>query len=299
MLVALALSIVPAVAVGWFVSSRVLGTVDRALADVEATDRERRRRLDEVVHELRTPLAIAGTNLELAADDPSLDDDTADLIDAARRANERMGRTVDDLADHGRLAVDLDGASLDVVTEARAVVAEHLGPARARGVDVRIDVPDRVPLVVGDRAALHTALGNICSNAVRLAPQGSVITVSCGEHAGWVWASVLDEGPGMPSHLHARAFERGWRGRHDRDRDPSDGRGLGLTISRQLVESNGGLVTIDSEEGSGSVFTVWLPARPDATPDAVTTADRLHPAVRPWQAARADAMGRAGTRAPT
>jgi signal transduction histidine kinase len=286
MLVALGLSIVPAVAVGWFVSSRVLGTVDRALADVEATDRERRRRLEEVVHELRTPLAIAGTNLELAAGDRTLDGDTRELIDAARRANERMRRTVDDLADHGRLAVDLDGSSVDVVTEARAVVAEHLGPARTRGVDVRLDAVDAVPAVSGDRAAVRTALGNICSNAVRLAPQGSVITVSCGAHAGWVWAAVTDQGPGLPAHLHARAFERGWRGRHDRDRDrdrSAESRGLGLTISRQLVEANGGIVTIDSEEGDGSTFTVWLPARPDADTDDVVAADRLHPAVTPWQ----------------
>jgi signal transduction histidine kinase len=284
MLVALALSVVPAVGVGWFVSSRVLTTVDRALADVDATDRERRRRLDEVVHELRTPLAIAGTNLELAAGDPTLDGDTAGLIEAARRANERMRRTVDDLADHGRLAVDVDGASVDVVAEARAIAAEHLGPARARGVDVRLDAPDRLPPVVGDRAAVRTALGNICSNAVRLAPQGSVITLSCGEHEGWVWTSVADEGPGLPAHLHPRAFERGWRGRHDRDRERSpDTRGLGLTISRQLVEANGGLVTIDSEEGTGSTFTVWLPARPDAAPDDVLAPDRLHPAIRPWR----------------
>jgi signal transduction histidine kinase len=284
MLVALGLSIVPAVAVGWFVSSRVLGTVDQALADVEAKDRERRRRLDEVVHELRTPLAIAGTNLELAAADPALADDTVDLIDAARRANERMRRTVDDLADHGRLAVDLDGASVDVVTEARAVVAEHFGPARARGIDVRLVAPDPLLPVAGDRAAVRTALGNVCSNAVRLAPRGSVITVSCGELAGWVWAAVSDEGPGLPAHLHARAFERGWRGRHDRDREPTaETRGLGLTISRQLVEANGGLLTIDSEEGAGSTFTVWLPARPDAAPDDVVAADRIHPARRPWQ----------------
>ena len=285
MLVALALSVIPAIGVGWFVSSRVLGTVDRALAEVDATDRERRRRLDEVVHELRTPLAITGTNLELAASDPGLGDDTADLIDAARRANERMGRTVDDLAAHGRLAVDVDGASLDVATEARAVAAEHVGPARARGLDVRLDVPDWLPPVVGDRAAVHTALGNICANAVRLAPQGSVITVSGGEDAGWVWAAVTDQGPGLPAHLHSRVFERGWRGRHDRDRDRSAGtRGLGLTISRQLIEANGGLITIDSEEGIGSTFTVWLPGRADAVAGAVATDDRLHPTIRPWRA---------------
>lgn len=283
MLVALAVSIVPAVAVSWFVSARVLGAVDRALAEVEATERERRRRLDEVVHELRTPLAIAGTNLELAGSDPGLDGDTARLIDAALRANERMRRTVDDLAEHGRLAVDPDGDGLDLVHEARVVVAEHAGPAMARGVALRLDLATRTIRVAGDRGAARTALGNIVSNAVRLAPRGSEIVVACGVHAGWAWAAVGDQGPGLPPRLHARVFERGWRGRHDRDRDHGSGeRGLGLTISRQLVEANGGAVTVDSEEGAGSTFTIWLPTGPDVRTDDVLAADGVHPAARPW-----------------
>ena len=66
MFVALGVAVVPAMAAGWIVSGRMLIDVDRALADVDAIEQERRRRLDEVVHELRTPLAVAGTNLELS-----------------------------------------------------------------------------------------------------------------------------------------------------------------------------------------------------------------------------------------
>ncbi len=121
---------------------------------------------------------------------------------------------------------------------------------------------------------------------MRLAPGGSTITLSCGELAGWAWAAVSDEGPGIPSRLHAHVFARGWRGRHDSDRDRSSApgqRGLGLTISRQLTEAHGGVLTIESEEGLGSTFTVWLPiAPPEALADAVVHHDRLHPAARPW-----------------
>ncbi|MCU0261699.1 MAG: HAMP domain-containing histidine kinase, partial [Ilumatobacteraceae bacterium] len=242
MLVALAVSVVPALGVGWFVSQRLLRGVEAAQAEVEAAERERRRRLDEVVHELRTPLAVTATNLELASSDPHLDADTLHLIDAARRATERMGRTVDDLAEHGHLVVDPDGGSFDVAVEARSVAVEHTGPARARGLQIRVVGPERLGPSEGDRSAVRTALGNLLSNAVRLAPQGSTITVATGEHVGWRWAAVVDEGPGLPAQLHAAAFERGWRGRHDRDRDRADEpgeRGLGLTISRQLVEANG------------------------------------------------------------
>jgi len=285
MFVALGASIVPAIAVGWIVSARMLGTVEKALAEVDGIEQERQRRLDEVVHELRTPLAVAGTNLELAADDPALDAETGRLIDAARRAADRMRRTVDDLAEHGRLAVDRSG-TLDLAAEARAVAAEQAGPARARSLHVLTAGATSLEVPAVDRAAVRTALGNLAANAVRLAPSGSAITISCGEFAGWAWAAVSDEGPGIPARLHASVFERGWRGRHDRDRDRSvspDQRGLGLTISRQLAEAHGGLLTIDSEEGAGSSFAIWLPVAPDADVADVADSDRLHPISRPWQ----------------
>lgn len=282
MIVALAIAVVPSIAVAWVVSSRLMGSVDEAMAAAERQELERRRRLDEVIHELRTPLAVAGTNLELAADDPDVSDDTQRLIDAARRAADRMRRTVDDLAEHGRLSVSTkDG--LDLAAEARAVVAEHTGPARARGIHLRAVGEGRLALPEGDRAAVRTALGNLASNAVRLAPGGSTITVSFGHHEHWAWAAVTDEGPGLAPKLHARVFTRGWRGRHDADRDRGDQqRGLGLTISRQLIEAHGGLLTVESEEGLGSTFTVWLPLDPDASERLIVQADRLHPAARPW-----------------
>ena len=289
MLAALGLTVLPAMAVAWFASGRLRRTVDLALADVEAKattkEEERRRRLDEVIHELRTPLAVAGTNLELAASDPAIGPDTARLVDAARRAADRMRRTVDDLAEHGRLAVTRADV-LDLAAEARAVVAEHTGPARARGIHLQVGGASVLGWPAGDRAAVRTALGNLTSNAVRLAPSGSSIVVSCGEHGVWAWVAVTDEGPGLPPGLHERVFERGWRGRHDRDRDRSPDpvrRGLGLTITRQLTEAQGGLITLDSEEGAGSTFTIWLPLTDDAAESDVIADDRLHPTVRPWR----------------
>ena len=235
-----------------------------------------------MIHELRTPLAIAGTNLELAASDPTVADDTQKLIDAARRAADRMRRTVDDLAEHGRLSVSTK-EGLDLAAEARAVVAEHAGPARARSIHIVAVGEHRLPIPEGDRAAVRTALGNLTSNAVRLAPGGSTITVSSGRFDDWAWAAVSDEGPGIASRHHANVFARGWRGRHDRDRDGgSEQRGLGLTISRQLTEAHGGVLTIDSDEGLGTTFTVWLPLVGGALPVDVIDPDRLHPAARPW-----------------
>ena len=143
---------------------------------------------------------------------------------------------------------------------------------------------DPITVPTADRAATQTALGNFVANAVRLAPRGSAIDVDWGELQGWAWIAVTDEGPGLPNRLHARVFERGWRGRHDRDRAGTNGSGgLGLTIARQVTEAQGGLVTLESEEGGGSTFALWLPLGHDAEAADILAADGVHPAVHPWR----------------
>jgi signal transduction histidine kinase len=146
----------------------------------------------------------------------------------------------------------------------------------ARGV-----LPTIVPSV--DPAAVRIAIGNFLSNAVRLAPAGSSVSVDWGPSGSWAWLAVSDEGPGLAPHHHSRVFERGWQGSHDRHRANGSGEaGLGLTISRQLTEAQGGAVTVDSEEGRGSTFTIWLPLEPAADRRQVVSPDQIHPAIRPW-----------------
>jgi signal transduction histidine kinase len=272
------IALVPAGAAAWVVASRVQRTVAHADAEVKAADDERQSSLQEVVHELRTPLAVLGTNLELAAG--QVDAPSGRYIEAARRAVTRMGRTVDDLSEHGRLSVEPGLKPVDLAVIAEAGVAEHVGPGQSRGVQVTLAGSGPVLVTSVDPAAVRTTLGNLLSNSVRLAPWGSQVTVDWGEHQGWGWISVSDQGPGLAPHLHARSFERGWQGSHDRDRP--GGTGLGLTIARQLTEAQGGLVTLDSDEGAGSTFTVWLPVGVDAIKSDVVEADQVHPVARPW-----------------
>jgi signal transduction histidine kinase len=278
------LALIPALVVAWVGAGRVRRVIDQARAEVETADEERRSRLQEVVHELRTPLAVMGTNLELAVVEAEGSPGAAGYIDAAHRAVGRMARTIDDLAGHGRLAVEQEDGPVDLGLIAEAAVAEHAGPARARGINVEVTgaVPTTVPSV--DPAAVRTAIGNFLGNAVRLAPRGSSVEVDWGELGRWAWIAVTDQGPGLPLHLHARVFERGWRGQHDRDRADVNGEaGLGLTIARQLTEAQGGAVTLESEEGGGATFTVWLPLEQGAVPRTVVAADRVHPAAMPWR----------------
>ena len=282
-LLAPALALFPALVVAWVVAGRVRRVVAQARAEVEAADVERRSRTQEVVHELRTPLAVMGTNLELAALEAGHEPGAAGYIEAARRAVSRMARTVDDLAGHGGLAVEQGNGPVDLADLAESAVAEHFGPARARGVNVELIGASLTTVPSVDPAAVRIAIGNFLSNAVRMAPQGSSVGIDWGRLDGWAWIAVIDEGPGLAPHLHARVFERGWQGHHERERGMGNGEaGLGLTIARQLTEAQGGAVTVESEEGGGAVFTVWLPVEIGADPRAVIAPDRIHPASRPW-----------------
>jgi signal transduction histidine kinase len=278
------LALLPTLVIGWALAGRVRRIVDDSERSIEAADEQRRRQVEEVVHELRTPLAVMGTNLELAADEVEAGTAPSGYIEASRRAVERMARTVDDLAGHGALAVEEEAGPVDLAALAQMVVSEHVGPSRAHGIHVVTTGKSGTMVPAADPAAVGTAVGNFLANAVRLAPRGSRISVDWGEVGGWAWIAVTDEGPGLAPHFHARAFERGWQGPHDRDRVGSNGEaGLGLTIARQLTEAQGGAVTLESEEGGGATFTVWLPLHHGADPDSVVAADRVHPVIRPWR----------------
>jgi signal transduction histidine kinase len=273
--------LIPAVGLAWLVAGRVQRFVDDTKLAVETADDERRRRLQDVVHELRTPLAVMGTNLELATGEDGLEG--AGYIEAARRAVDRMARAIDDLEGHGRLSVERSGSPVDLAVLAAAAVIEHIGPGLARGVHVVVGGSPSVAVPSADPGAVQTAIGNFLSNAVRLAPRGSTVRVDWGEVGGWAWISVGDEGPGLPQHLHVRAFERGWQGPHDRDRESRGEAGLGLAIARQMTEAQGGVVTLESEEGGGSVFSVWLPCDRGADQGLVVASDGVHPLMHPWR----------------
>jgi signal transduction histidine kinase len=292
-LVALAGAVVPIAGLAWLASGWLLRARTEApdgAAPAEppvapppppASDGERRRHLQDLAHELRTPLAVTATNLDLAATSPRLDEELAARLAAARRGVERMARTVDDLSAHGRLAPAVETGAVDLVAEVEMLAAEQAGPARLHRVSLAVRAPSQLE-VRADEQAVRTAVGNLLANAVRLAPAGSVIDLACGSHEDWAWIAVRDEGPGLPPEDHERAFRRYWRGRYETDRDPgaphgdAAPRGLGLTIARQVVEAQGGHVTVRSAVGVGSTFVVWLPRSPDARTERVVAADGVH-----------------------
>jgi signal transduction histidine kinase len=292
---ALGFLFVASLGVGWIVAGRVLAPIGRITAvarDIQATDLSRRialsgppdelrdladtfdamlgriddafqgqrRFIQEASHELRNPLAVMRTNLEVALDDPdATTDDLRRTAAVVCGTVERMSRLVEDLLAYARPGSPTREHERVVLADlVDETVAEFTAPAEARGVELRLEHDPGVD-VLGDRTALKQALANLVDNAVRLSPPGSAITVSSTATDGWARLLVADAGPGIPAADQQAVFQRFWRGTGQPGGDDKRS-GLGLTIVRQIAESHGGHVAVASEPGVGSTFVIWLPA---------------------------------------
>jgi signal transduction histidine kinase len=283
--------------IGWLVAGRVLRPIDRITAvarEIGATDLSRRIRLDgpddelhrladtfddmlgrlersaraqrtfveDASHELRNPLAVMRTSLDVALADPADTEGLRTAAEVSRRAADRMTRTVDDLvafvrneAEHPtRDPIELGPLVVETCEEYRALAFERT---------VSIATVTEPALVVEvDRDAVKRALANLLANAVRVAPAGSTIRTGAGRLPGWVWLGVRDLGPGIPPDEQPLVFRRAWR--DGRPVTPGESRGIGLALVRQIAEAHGGTVSVTSAVGAGASFIIWLPARGDA-----------------------------------
>lgn len=236
---------------------RVLAdTIDGMLGRLDAAFSAERRLVADVSHELRNPVAVIQANVEaVLADEHAAPADRREATAVVTRATTRMSRLLDDLlASARRRSTAFADADVDIAALAGSVVREHAALAAARALRLELRAAAG-PVVYADQAALERALANLVSNAVRLAPEHSTITVSMGSRQGWVWVAVTDQGPGISADQRLRVFDRFHRGAN------STGTGLGLAIARQIVESHDGRLLLAEATGPGSTFVVWLPER--------------------------------------
>ncbi len=296
---ALASVFLGSLAVGWYVAGLVLRPIGRISAvarEITATDLSRRielggssdelrdladtfdemlDRLDEAFegqsrfvqeasHELRNPLAVLRTNLDVVMADPeSGPEDFRAAGRVALRAAERMSVLVDDLllyAHHER--PDSRREPIDMGTVVGETVEDFAAAASRSGVVLDHDRTAGLE-VVGDAVSLRRAVANLLSNAIRVSEGGGTVRVLVGRDEEMVWASVVDHGPGIAVGDIDRVFQRFWRGDQASSREVGRS-GLGLAIVRQIAEGHGGRSTVRSVEGEGATFTLWLPRYVDS-----------------------------------
>lgn len=235
---------------------RLAVTLNDMLARLDRAGARQRAFVSDAAHELRSPLASARTQLEVAA---KLDAGTpaGSLAEEVLIDVERLGRLVDDLLLLARLD-EAPGRRLEHV-DLGQLAAEVVGRyATAARVPVTLRAPSGGTVVSGDAAGLRRVLVNLVDNAERYARDAvSVEVVPAGAA---VALTVTDDGPGIPATDRERVFDRFTRVDSDRARG-SGGAGLGLSIVRELVRAHGGTVTLeDAEPGLRAV--VLLPGQP-------------------------------------
>jgi signal transduction histidine kinase len=213
-------------------------------------------------HELRTPLAaVYGSVRTLRRGDDLGEENRQLLLSIIERETERLTAIVGQIL----LADQLESDSFEVGSEAcdlKELVDEVVRSARVRapdGISVQVDAHPELPCVRADEDKLRQVLVNLVENAIKYSPEGGNVVVSLDVNNGHGRIVVRDPGIGIPPADHQRIFEKFTR------LDPGlsrgvGGTGLGLYITRELLERMGGTISVDSIPGAGSAFTVELPA---------------------------------------
>ena len=232
-------------------------TADRHL------DRLRDAFVAAVSHELRTPLTSMSGFLEMLGDEEQgLSASGRTYLSVIRRGTGRLQRIVEDLllvAQIGADRLELNPAPADLAGLATATVEAALPAAADKGIELSLDVADRLPLDA-DAERLGQVLDNLVSNALKFTSAGGSVVVKASNGAGNVHIEVADTGIGIPRDELGQLFSRFYRA-STATRRAIPGTGLGLVIARAIVAGHGGTISLDSSEGKGTRVAVTLPMR--------------------------------------
>ncbi len=251
------------------------GAVLISFTDVTEREQANQMRRDfvaNVSHELKTPLASLMGFIETlkgpAKDDP---DAQQKFLKIMQDQSERMSRLVSDLLSLSKIELleHTPPTSVTDLSEAMTTIIEGLHTQiESKNITVRRDMDDVIP-VLGDTEALTQVFQNLLENAVKYGHQGTTVTIRCKSYGPGsqgmrrlgrpsVAISIIDQGDGIPREHIPRLTERFYRVDAARSRELG-GTGLGLAIVKHIVNRHRGVLTIDSEVGRGSTFTVYLP----------------------------------------
>jgi len=237
-------------------------TLNAMLDRLELGVEEKHRLIADASHELRTPLAVMRAELDVTLRGDELTHHARAVLESVREEVGRMGRTIDNIltlaeVDEGRLGLLPQRVGIRDAIDAAVRPLQPLADAK----HLQLDVGGTGCQAQADPHRLHQAISNFVENAIKYThPDGHVrVTAWCS--AEEVGVTVADDGPGIPPEACAHIFDRFYRVDGSRGRD-NGGSGLGLAICREIAGAHGGRVSVDSEEGAGSTFTLALPRDP-------------------------------------
>jgi len=216
----------------------------------------------QATHELRTPLTNILLYVETALDegpkDPAVQAKCLNVINQESRRLERIVGDILSVAEieAGSFTVRKDDVRLDVLFEELQI--DYDAQAREKQIDLRFDLPPKLPVLHGDRDKIVLALHNLLGNALKYTPAGGQVTVNVETDDNELAVQVVDTGIGISEDDAERIFEKFCRAKDDRVSEIT-GSGLGLALAREVVRLHGGDITVQSELDKGSTFTLTLP----------------------------------------
>ena len=230
---------------------------------LQRSENLRQKMVMDVAHELRTPLMIQQSHLELLLD--KINELTPQQLEIIYDQNLLLGRLVKDLqllavAEAKELPIERTDASIKELLQG---VAEHVRPALAeKEIRLEVKVSEALPTLCIDRQRIEQVLLNLLDNAKRYAPEKSTIQLQAERKETEIIISVVDQGPGIAAEDLPLLFERFYRADKSRSRQ-SGGFGLGLAIAKHLIEAHGGKIWAENNSSStGAVFRFVLPMEP-------------------------------------
>jgi two-component system, OmpR family, sensor kinase len=247
--------------------AQLINAFNETLSRLEGLFTTQRRFVADVSHELRTPLTVIKGEIGLIRRFGQVDEESLANVEGEV---DRLTRLVGDLlllaqAESGRLPMDMRPVELDTIL---LEVFQQMRTLAGEKVQLHISEIDQVQ-VTGDRDRLKQVLVNLVGNAIQYTPPGGSVTLSLQQSNGQARLIVSDTGPGIPAQDLPHIFERFYRGERSRKRTTgtqSSGFGLGLSIAYWIVRNHGGSIEVNSREGQGTIFCIWLPTYSPAAP---------------------------------
>ena len=240
---------------------RLAATFNEMISKLEQAFERERRFTADASHELKTPLAVLRGDIEVALRRDRPAEEYKRVLASSLEEIARLTKLADDLltlarSDAGERVLELEPVRLDsLATEAHAFIQPL---AAASGIALKHEAPSSPVVIEGDAKRLKQLLVNLLDNAIKYTPPGGSARLRLSVEDSSALIEVSDTGRGIPEDALPRIFERFYR-----QSDPKDSRvtgfGLGLAISKWIVDAHNGSIEVESESGRGSRFTVRLP----------------------------------------
>jgi len=230
---------------------------NRMARNLRESEEIRQRMISDIAHELRTPLTVLSGKVEAITD--GVYEPTEEKLHEIQEELNLLNRLVEDLRELTLAEADeleLNRSPVSLVHLVKRTVNSLEKLANRKEIELKLDLPESVPELELDADRISQVLNNLIKNSLRHTGKGDTITVRVMEKPDQVLTQVIDTGEGVPEDKIDHVFDRFYRGDSSRS---SEGSGLGLTITKELVQSHGGDIWIESEPGEGTLVSFSLP----------------------------------------